>query len=159
MYNLARLTGSSCHIEYHTVNRKKEKAADCIYQDKDRKCNCKNCSVHLEKCFIATYCKYRVRACELQTDKRNESVKERDIYKGISCSLKKGTEVKNKKNTKGIVQRFDKEKRILYIKYDNKVELIKYKYPEAILNGFLLLEDSLLELVRRDKNIVNKLFS
>ena len=57
-----RLTGICWHEEFHTVDPKKEKAADCIYLTKDRICRNSKCFKNGEKCFVATHCKYRVKA-------------------------------------------------------------------------------------------------
>ena len=58
--------GSYCgfkggHIEYHSVNSKKEKPADCIHMTESRICQNNKCPEYLRKCYVSSVCKFKIK--------------------------------------------------------------------------------------------------
>lgn len=151
------LSGAAMHYEYHTVERKKQKAANCKYLSNNRICRNEKSPCYLGKCFEATWCTYRVK--EKQTLSKNEQDQPKiaiqnkpkpDKYKGIKCSLPMGTIVTNKKNSQGKLIKYNKEKRFIYVDYPSKEELVKYSYPEVFLEGFLTVDEQYDSCIARD---------
>ena len=151
------LSGAAMHSEYHTIERKKKKAANCVFQTGSRICENEKSPCYLGKCFEATWCTYRIKEKNFSSREpgqskdiaRNNKPK-KDKYKGIKCSLPMGIEVYNKKKSKGKLIKYDREKRILYVKYPMKEDLIKYKYPEVFLDGFLEVEEKFKNYIAKD---------
>ena len=56
-----KFAGRNMHIEFHNVNPKRGKAADCIYLTEDRVCQNKKSPHYLAKCFAASYCTFKVK--------------------------------------------------------------------------------------------------
>ena len=56
-----KFAGRNMHIEFHNVNPKKSKAADCIYLTENRECQNKKSPHYLSKCFAASYCTFKVK--------------------------------------------------------------------------------------------------
>ena len=151
------LSGAAMHSEYHTIERKKKKAANCIFQRRDRTCMNEKSPCYLGKCFEATWCTYRVKEKKTAFNKNtNESVvvkesrPKEEKYKNIKCSLPMGTIVTNKRNVQGELVDYNREKRYIYVKYPGKDELIKYSYPEAFLNKFLTVDAEYDKCIAKD---------
>ena len=154
MTGKGKFSGFAWHTEYHTVDPKKEKAADCTFLDQERICNCKDSPTYLGNCFVASTCKYRVKSKQgnlMSKGNINQSKKVvAEKYQGIKCSLPIGTKVWNKKNAIGKVTGYKMDQRILYVSYPDKDTDAKYQYPEAFLNGFLKLDDKYKALIEKD---------
>lgn len=151
------LSGAAMHSEYHTVERKKKKAANCKYLTNSRMCKNEKSPCYLAKCFEATWCTYRVKEKQVPSEKQQENPiastnnkKNQDKYKGIKCSLPMGIEITNKKKSKGKLVKYNKEKRFIYVKYPEKEDLVKYIYPEVFLDGFLTVNENFNECIARD---------
>ena len=135
-----RLTGICWHEEFHTVDPKKEKAADCIYLGKDRICHKRGCERHDEKCFDATLCRHRVR--------------EKDAPKPVQptpewkCSLPKHCDIFSKTHGMGKYIGCDKKNRLITVKFDTCVQ--SYFYPDAFLQQQLYGAQSVTDAVLAD---------
>lgn len=122
-----RLIGICWHEEWHTVDRKKEKVADCIFLDENRICRNRSCIINGEKCFVASHCKYRIKA----EDAPKPTVKPKEW----TCSLPKQCDVFSKKHGVGTYIRCDEKNHLITIKFDDCTK--SYKYPEAFLEKHL----------------------
>ena len=137
-------SGISWHTEFHTVNRKKEKAADCIYLDEERICSNKYSPCYLTKCFEASSCKLRIK----EGQKKPSEKKSRNSEKINICSLPIGSKMYHKKYGVGIFVDFNKLTGIITLQFPEKK--IKFKYPDAIQKKFLYIDDDLYQCVLND---------
>ena len=135
-----RLTGICWHEEFHTVDPKKEKAADCIYLTKDRICRNRNCILNGEKCFVATHCKYRKKAADAP-----KPVQPKRAWK---CSLPKYCTVFSKTQGVGEYISCDKENHVITVKFEKSVQ--SYKYPEVFLEQHLYGAQAVTDAVLAD---------
>ena len=158
-----RLTGICWHEEWHTVDPKKEKAADCIYLGKDRICHKRGCERHDEKCFDATVCKYRVRSDEEVPVEELQRTSNKPQYKqrlsegiiGIDCTMPIGCSVYSNIFGSGVYHSFDKANRLISVKFD--IGLKRFQYPEAIFNKHIIVGQELFAYVIADsKNAERK---
>lgn len=143
-------SGFSWHTEFHTVDKKKNKAADCIFLTEDRICTCKKSVYFTEKCFSATYCPHR----------QKENIPEQNIVAAkqkivtnktetiINCTLPMNCSVYSKKWGNGEYILFEKAKKFITISFDGKE--VKFMYPNAFLDKHLLISDQLMEIVQKD---------
>ena len=140
MGDRGRFSGAACHIEYHTVNPKKEKAANCIYLDTGRICRCKASPWYLAKCFDATGCTYRKREekTKLVEEKRRSHTTVQKERRMIPCAIPKGAVVVHKTLGEGKVQSYDKKQGLITVKFASKTT--RFQYPYALEKGFLLLK-------------------
>lgn len=149
MGNRGRLSGTPCHIEYHTVSRKKTKAADCIYLDQNRICHCKRSPWYTSKCFEATTCTFRerdkVKEKSLKEKSTQNDIKKaplqraiKDPGESIKCPIPMGSTIIHKTYGEGRLCAYDKTKEILTIQFQNKES--RFSYPDAFQKGFLKLK-------------------
>ena len=135
-----RLTGICWHEEFHTVDPKKEKAADCIYLTKDRICRNRSCIKNGEKCFVATHCKYRVKA-----EDAPKPVQPKHEWK---CSLPKYCDIFSKSHGVGTYISCDIKNHLITVKFDTCVQ--SYKYPDAFLQQHLYGAQAVTDAVLAD---------
>lgn len=140
-----RLTGICWHEEWHAVDKKKDKAADCVYLTEDRICTNRSCIKNGEKCFVATNCRYRVREADAPAQKTTPKKR-----KAI-CSLPKGCVVFSKQYGIGEYVQFDAESRLIHVLFEDKMR--KFSYPDAFVNHHLYGNDIVSECVRSDSNL------
>ena len=153
-------TADGMHIEYHTVNPKRDKPADCIFMIENRICNHPKSVVYDEKCYMASYCPYREKDPQKSRKKKEpknsadtadkKSWKgtvphKREIYK-INCSIPLLESIENKSLGSGI-----------FVQYENKRMTILYRgveqrfvYPDAFLDGYLIADEKMEELIIKD---------
>lgn len=140
------------HIEYHTVDPKKKKAADCIYLTMGRTCQNNESPLYLSKCFVSTSCKYRVKEKEkyehLNKITKIEAPKKEKIV-AINCSINKGCPIYSPSYGKGKFISYDAEKMIISIEFDGKIRL--FQYPQAIFDKFLIVPKNIFAKVLNDK--------
>lgn len=144
MSDRGRLSGFCWHEEYHTIDRKKEKAANCIYLTEDRICRNSKCVQYGEKCFVATHCPYRIR--EKKQDQKSNT-KTGQILK-INCTIPVGSIVYSQIYGKGKYLSFDKQFRIISVKYETGVK--RFQYPEAYLEGHICSPGAVYQRVQKD---------
>ena len=150
MSDKGKFSGFNWHLEYHSTNKKKDKAANCIYLDEDRICNNKDSVVYLEKCFRASWCQLRTKSNDSRyTDETTVSKpKAKKKIISINCSLPKNCQVMTKNNTKiGTLIAFDKEKMYITVKFHDEH---KYMYPSCFTDGYLTVSDELKQLIQKD---------
>lgn len=142
------------HIEYHTANPKKDKAADCIYLTTDRICRNKKSLNYLAKCFVASCCPLRVKdnspekASEKSSNNKYlESYKKPQI-KMIQCSLPPKCDIYSKKYGRGEFVEYNKEKMTISVQFEGKI--VRFQYPNAILDEYLILPDDAYKRVLDD---------
>ncbi len=150
MSDRGKFSGFSWHNEFHAIDRKKEKAADCIYMRKDRTCSNEKSLCFSEKCFEATRCHLRVKKnqkeANLVTSKKDKVKKL--IIKSIKCTLPKNCKIIRKDLVEGEYIDFIEDKMHLVVKFNGKVW--KYQYPKAILEGFISVSDEEYKCVLND---------
>lgn len=144
--------GQGMHIEYHTVNPKRDKAADCIYLTSDRICQHKESNVYLSKCFVAQDCPYRLRQKEADEIAKQKEIQKRiqqrkqaiksqpkppPAIKYIKCTIPHYSYFFNKTYGKGTFVEYDESTRLLSLNF--KGEIKQFKYPEAILQKYIIL--------------------
>lgn len=135
-------SGMSWHTEYHTLERKKEKTADCKYLDEHRMCLNVKSPCFMSKCFEATMCTYRVRENNLEVEdlKHNNkpNAKKQVKKKKQTCTLPIGCKIKHDNYGIGKLVSYDKEKSLMTIRFG--LQETKFKYPDAIENGRLKMK-------------------
>lgn len=148
------------HNEFQSVNRKKEKAADCIYLDEDRICNCKKCMYYLGKCFYSTHCPFREKEKKAKEEKElhrtSQETKEQPVIMkkaekipDIKCPLPIGAKVTTKHGKKGRVVEKDNAKNYLIIQFEDNAEMKKFRYPDAFEKGFLIANQEYQKYITR----------
>lgn len=135
-----KFSGFNWHHEFHTVDPKKEKAADCIYLTKDRICRNRSCIKNGEKCFVATHCKYRVKA-----EDAPKPVQQKPEWK---CSLPKHCNIFSKSHGVGTYINCDEKNHLITIRFDDCTK--SYKYPDAFLQQQLYGAQSVTDAVFSD---------
>lgn len=135
----SKLDGYSWHIEYHTVDRKKGKAADCEYLDQKRECHNKDCPNYLAKCFDATHCSYR----------KKEAFKSA-VGKSV-CSLPLNTKVLHSHFGYGTITAFNKSTGQIRVKFKGCTR--DYSYPDVFIHKDLFITDQLYKLVLHDSEV------
>lgn len=145
--------GKNMHIEFHNVNQKKQKAADCIYLHTDRTCHNKKCPEYLAKCFVASTCSFRLRQkdadeIELKKELHNRARKRAQLdkphpkqktIKRIKCTIPSHAHIFSPAFGKGSLAGYDENDRLLSVKFEDAVR--KFKYPDAILEKHLILPE------------------
>ena len=150
------------HLEYHNVKPKKDKAANCIYLDKDRICRCEECREYLSKCFIASYCPHKVKGSEKKTQKPvpskpraysnnpdNPSYRPK-VITSIDCTLPMGCMAISKAFGEGHYRSYDKKTRRIYFEFEGG-KMHCFSYPEVFEQGHLILPTELKDYVKKDK--------
>ena len=134
------LTGTPYHEEFHTVVKKKEKAADCIFLDKERICRNKASIKYCEKCFVASICKHRIKQHEVEALKAAPpppppAPKKAGKIVSIDCTLKEGCEIRHKVYGKGKFCEFNKEQRTISVEFKQGKK--SFLYPDAFFEKHL----------------------
>lgn len=142
-------SGFSWHHEFHSTNPKKEKAADCIYLTKDRKCTCKKSPQYLEKCFRASYCPCRVKSDGTIPHATSHVVEKEKSEYTLNCTLPIDTIVHSKAYGSGRVAGCEKEERRIIIDFVSG-ETHKFKYPDIFLSKHLLISEEMFDIVLKD---------
>ena len=155
MSDRGKLSGFCWHEEYHTISRKKAKAADCIYLTESRICRNHKCVQYGEKCFVATYCPYRIK--EKQPEKTQEEVAvanhqehaivPKHITK-INCTIPKGAELYSQAYGKGAYLSFENKFRIISVSFGTEVKT--FRYPEAFIEGHICAAGPIYQRVQQD---------
>lgn len=152
-----KFAGRNMHIEFHNVNPKKAKAADCIYLTENRECQNKKSPHYLAKCFAASYCTFKV--------KENEAVPPRPIVppvpkkeepkiKKIKCSLPLKCHMFSESFGQGEYTAFNEEKRIIEVTFDGTTR--RFIYPDAIFQKHLIVPKFAFEIVLKDASNAEK---
>ena len=153
MSDRGRFSGFSWHMEYHTTDRKKEKAANCIYLTNNRICECKKSVYYLEKCFDSTHCPHRVKE-EKSKSTVSAPAKPNTASKNQPkplrcCSLPVGTEVYSKRWGEGVLSLFDPQTGKITVLFGLRV--IPFLYPDAFVQKHLTVaSDELLAKIEND---------
>ena len=143
MSDRGRFSGFSWHTEFHTINPKREKAADCIYLTTDRLCQNKKCIKYMEKCFIATNCPFRVRekdaekVANAKVAEPTPTPKKKLPIKKIKCSLPMGCKMRSNKFGQGRLVDYNEASMIISVQFEEKI--VRFQYPNAIIDKHLIL--------------------
>lgn len=162
-----KFAGRNMHIEFHTVNPKKEKAADCIYLTNDRICQHKQSYYYLSKCFSASCCPLRKREREEEEEQRtkqhpgNKPLKKTQpitTYKipqivELPCSLPIGCDVYSSSFGEGKLERYDSKGMYIFVRFGERV--VQFQYPDAILKKYITLSEDFLKRVKDDVSKAN----
>ena len=135
------------HEEYHTVNPKKEKAANCIYLDNNRICYCKDSDNYMEKCFRASYCPHRKKENKFKTNHTNainsnntQNKQTGSTYnKAIKCSLPKNARIFHKIYGYGIFIEYDGKTNIIKVRFNDFIK--SFNYPNDFIKGVIEAKD------------------
>lgn len=139
-----KLSGFYWHKEFHTVDPKREKAADCIYLSKDRICRNRECIINGEKCFVATHCRYRV--------KKADGTKAQPPAPSPAwvCSLPRGCYIYHKEsNAVGEYVGCNSGAKTIAIKFDDGVK--HFLYPQAFKEEHLYGNQEVSDCIRADE--------
>ena len=150
--------GQNMHLEYHTVDRKREKPADCIYMTDNRECQCRESPCFLSKCFVATSCKYRVKSAEakatpspVKTTGVTTTAEDNDKkYWSIKCNLPLRCRVWSGKYGEGVFVGFVFEDRVIRVSFAGRIR--SFKYPESILEEEVRVTAENYKIVLSDLN-------
>ena len=139
-----KFAGRAMHIEYHTVNPKKRKAADCIYLTTDRVCQNKKSPCYLAKCFQASFCPLKVKEQDAAIPTKKEiitptSTVKATRIKSIDCTLPYNCDIRSKAFGNGKFIRYDESSMTIYVQFSGSVK--SFKYPQAILDKYLTLSE------------------
>lgn len=149
MSDRGRFSGFCWHEEYHTVDRKKEKAADCSYLTQGRICTNKKCSQYGEKCFVATHCPYRFREHGPIKRKNSQQHSSRTMrIVSINCTIPVGAPIYSHSLGKGSYLSFDSKFRIISVSFENEVK--RFQYPEAFTQGHICCPGEVYQRVSHD---------
>ena len=149
MSDKGMFSGMKWHNEWHAVDRKKDKAANCEFLTEDRICTNPKSVQYTEKCFVASTCKFRKKHNELDdlVNQLNEQKKQQNVrYK---CTLPKGCVLVSAKLGQGRYVDYCGESNSIYMEFPDKTR--SFVYPEVLLEGKLKLQnEDLYSLVSRD---------
>lgn len=157
--------GRGMHIEYHTTKPKKKKAADCIYLTDSRECQNKASPCYLAKCFMASYCTFKVKAKDATVVQKPAvpitpvpkpvlSKKEPQIVK-IQCTLPMNCKVYHPQQFgNGEYTSYDAKRRSIGVTFNGKE--VKFLYPDAIFSKHLIVPKFAFEIVLRDLHEAEK---
>lgn len=150
MSDRGRFSGFNWHMEYHTTDRKKEKAANCIYLTNDRICECKKSVYYLEKCFDSTHCPHRVKEeiSKFQAENKPKATNSIPTKSLRRCSLPIGTEVYSKRWGEGALSTFDPHTGKITVLFGMRV--IPFLYPDAFVHKHLTTAEEHLEKIEKD---------
>ena len=141
-YNVKKPTKNGMNDTYLPINKKKEKAANCVFLTEDRICHCKQCYYYLSYCFDSTHCPHREKE-----EIKIESIQKKKI-KEIGCSIPEGTVVHARFGKTGVVHHYDYKKRMLYITFGDKAK--PYLYPDSFQTSAIWFDKETEELMKRD---------
>lgn len=146
-----KFAGRNMHIEFHTVDPKREKSADCIYLTETRECRNKKSPHYLAKCFAASYCTFKVREKDAPPQAIVAPVApkvEEPRITAIRCTLPLNCRVHSATFGHGEYTAYNPEKRIIEVTFDGTPR--NFLYPDAFLNKHLTLAPFAYEIVLRD---------
>ena len=153
-----KFAGRNMHIEFHNVNPKRGKAADCIYLTEDRVCQNKKSPHYLAKCFAASYCTFKVKEKDAFPPKTiappAPPKKEEPKIKKIKCTLPLKCSVFSETFGQGEYTAFDADKRTIEVTFDGTPR--KFIYPDAIFKKYLIVPKFAFEIVLRDVSNAEK---
>ena len=157
------------HMDYHS-QKKKRKAADCVFLDTNRICNNYESWNYLAKCFDASHCPIRKReAEEKERNKKIEGTKPKDPQErnnrsttsnskaskenktevhNKKCSIPLGTVVEHKEYGRGEFISFDAKKGYIKIRFNN-ID-VEFDYYIAFRRRTLKVSDEVMALVQSD---------
>ena len=163
MSDRGRFSGFSWHMEYHTTDRKKEKAANCIYLTNNRICECKKSVYYLEKCFDSTHCPHRVKEENPKTKTESKTTVSAPAKSNTTsqnqpkpkrhCSLPWGTKVNSKNWGDGTLNSFDSKTGKITISFNGKI--IPFLYPDAFAQKHLTVDSE--ELLAKIENDIKRM--
>ena len=154
MSDRGKFSGFNWHFEYHSVNPKKEKAADCIFLTTERTCQNKESYHYLAKCFVASDCPLRVKSKDAEEYAKKNAEKpahtpKKELYiKKIKCSLPMNCEMYSSKYGEGRLVDYNEESMIISVQFEEKI--IRFQYPKAILDEYLIIPEYAFESVVYD---------
>ena len=154
MKKKAKFAGFGCHIEYHTIDPKKEKAVDCIYSTDDRICQNKKCYYYLSKCFNSSNCSFRLKEKAAEAiKKKNEPVKRVESnappkIQKIKCTMPLGCKVFSEHFGEGHFAEYDEATMIMSVQF--KQRKVRFLYPNAIIDKNLTVNENNFKCVLRD---------
>ena len=138
------------HIEFHTVNKKKSKAADCIYLTANRVCQNSKAMCYMEKCFEASVCPFRVKEKDASESKQVViEVPKTEKIVSIECSIHKNCPIYSEKFGKGKFKSFNPDTMHIEVQFGESVK--KFIYPDAIFNKHLIVPKDVFPKVCKDK--------
>ena len=152
MGDRGRFSGFNWHFEYHTTDPKKEKAANCVYLTTDRICENKKSYNYLEKCFIASTCPLRVKEKKAEISKKNmeePAPQKQSPEKKIKCSLPMGCRMCSNKFGQGRYVDYKEDGMIISVQFEGG-KIVRFLYPDAILDKHLIVSEGVLKLVLHD---------
>ena len=157
-----KFAGRGMHIEFHNIDPKKTKAADCIYLTETRICHNKKAPHYLAKCFAATYCTYKVKEKDAvkikEPDKKTVLPAPKPVAvpttKQMQCSLPLGCKMTNAKYGEGKYVGYNPATQIIEVAFPDKVH--KFFYPKAFFDKFLIVTEELYEIVKKDLRICHR---
>lgn len=132
---------------------KPEKDIDCIHLGFDRTCQHKKSTQYLAGCFTPNYCPFRLRKKDAEKAKKQIAPpapipkKELPIRK-INCSLPKGCEVHSNAFGEGQVVDYDERGMLISVQFAERV--VRFQYPKAFFDKYLIVPESILDLVCDD---------
>ena len=138
-----KFSGFYWHNEFHTVDPKKEKAADCIYLTTERICRNKQCFLYGEKCFVATHCRFRKKG-----QGKEQTTSEEKVWK---CSLPVNCVIYSKTHGIGHYIGCDDKNKLITVKYDACTR--SYLYPNAFLEHHLYGNQTVTDCVMADSAV------
>ena len=149
-----KFAGKNMHIEYHTVDPKKKKAADCIYLTTDRICRNKHSYYYLSKSFDASNCCLRVKEkdvkkpAQINQPKQSTTVEKKPQIKSIKCTLPKRCPIYSEAYGKGKFVGYNELSMIISVQFGTKIR--PFQYPGAITQKYLILPKFAFERVLYD---------
>ena len=152
MSDRGALSGFNWHFEYHTINRKKEKAADCAFLTVDRICQNNKSINYLSKCFVASDCPLKLKQEEFlkrtENKQRNIASSKNQQIKGIKCSLPKNCVMFNNHLGKGRFVGYDEKNMFISVRFGESIK--RFEYPKAIFEKHLILPKFAFDIVLND---------
>lgn len=133
-----KFSGFNWHHEFHTVDPKKEKAADCIFLTEQRICLNKACHLYGEKCFVAAHCKYRLKDGEAPVAPPQKDIEQPARSKkivSINCTLPPNCTIYSKAFGQGHYVGFDKTNMIIAVEFESGIK--HFNYPDAFFKKHL----------------------
>ena len=151
-----KFAGRGMHIEFHNVNPKKTKAADCIYLTESRECQNKKSPHYLAKCFAASYCTFKVKEKDAtkikepdkKTSPRFPKAIVKPATKQMQCTLPLRCKMNNAKYGNGEYVGYNASTQMIEVAFPDRVH--KFFYPNAVFGKHLIVTEELYEIVKKD---------
>lgn len=125
-------------MEYHTVDKKKAKASNCIYLTEDRICKNKKSEYYLSKCFVASYCPLKKSKSPEKKKNYVKYAKEEKVTK-YNCTLPLNTIVHSSFFGDGKYIEYDSKNMHIVVDFNGKI--MKFQYPDAFTKKYLSLSN------------------